>query len=463
MAYFLLFQLAPLILLWILLARIDHYSWFRRFGVPAVFLVGAALQFLLWSFSHPNLDNPDSLGYFRLGHGLETDLRANLFRPKLYPLFLGLFDSVKAATFCQCLLKVAAAFCIARFSRLLEWRPGPTVFILLLYFLNSMWLQEPLRVMDTTLFTFLFTAFFWLAVETAAAFSFGKFMALCLAAGLAGLTRQAGDLSMVLVGASLIMALVLGKKTDPGMLLLPILLGVLVACAGLFQNGIRYGVYKRSVAMGINLYTHASFYELADPASPEWRYVEHFLPGAGRRYPPWSTGYSRDVPWRVNALPHVLERAMKPYDGETILACDREMTRRFLLWAGGNPGGYLASVRNETMRLLWKCEEFYPESLIGKVFRIPDFLRRMERGIIHQPPGLLLAFALAGLIVGKRRRLLLALPFLGIVAYLLLIAAVQVGFTRYALPVLPCLFMLAGQAFNCATAWVSPARDDPGS
>ncbi|GEM_PF-3938631 len=449
MIHFLLFQIVPLILIRISLARLERHAWFRCFGVTAVFLLGALVQLSLWLFSHPNLDNPDSLGYFRLGHGLETDLRAILFRPKLYPIFLGCFHSLKSATFFQCVLKLASGFFILRFSKLLAWRPGTTVFILLLYFLNSLWLQEPLRIMDTTVFTFLFSAFLWLAVENAAAFSFEKFTALCLAAGLAGLTRQAGDLSIVLVGASLALALVLGKRINPGLLILPVLLGALIACAGLVENGFRYGVYKRSVAMGINLYTHASFYALADPASPEWRYVEHFLPEAGKRYPAWSTDYAQDVPWSVNALPHVLERAMMPNDAETILACDRELTRRFLFWAEGKPEGYLASVGNEAMRLLWKCEEFYPESLLDKLFRVPVLLRRLERGIIHQQPGLLLGLALGGFMLGRNRRLLLALPLIGIGAYLLLIAAVQVGFTRYALPVLPWLLILAGQACDC--------------
>src|ERR1041384_5598726 len=121
MAHFLFYQILPLAALWIAFTAIGRLPAFGRWGVPAVFAAGAVLPSAFWICSRPDLANPDSLGFFRLGHGLETDLRAILFRPKLYPLFLGLFDSpyaghaasgphmLKAATFGQCLLKLGMA------------------------------------------------------------------------------------------------------------------------------------------------------------------------------------------------------------------------------------------------------------------------------------------------------------------------------------------------------------------
>jgi hypothetical protein len=467
MIHFLLYQLFPLAALWIAFSALARIPSFRRWGVPAVFLAGAALQFAFWMRARPDLDNPDSLGFFRLGHGLETDLRALLFRPKLYPLFLGLFHSLKAAVFWQGALKLAMGGLLVRFGRICGWKPAATAMALFLFLFDSLWLSEPMRILDTTLFSFLFASFLLLAAETLRRYSDLRFAALCLAAGLTTLCRQAGDVSMALVLA-LVVAVILyraivgtlepagrrgGSRTEGvTRVLRPMALALAAALAlagsAAWYNGAKYGAYRRSVAVGINLYTHASYYRLHDPASREWLFVEHFLPGARRRYPPWETGYGHDMPWAVNDLPHRLERKMGTTDAEGLLDADRLLRGRFLDWALEYPAEYLASVANEAMRLLSKCEEIYPASLLDPERRHPGFIRRLERGIIHQPPWLLLIAGLAALIAGRRNRLLLLVPTMGAASYLALVAAVQIGMTRYALPAMLPLLMLAGEAFD---------------
>ena len=78
MAHFLLYQILPLAALWIAFSALGRLPAFGRWGVPAVFAAGAALQFWFWIHSRPDLGNPDSLGFFRLGHGLETDLHGRV-------------------------------------------------------------------------------------------------------------------------------------------------------------------------------------------------------------------------------------------------------------------------------------------------------------------------------------------------------------------------------------------------
>lgn len=469
MAHFILYQVLPLAALWIVFSALARLPAFGRWGVPAVFAAGAILQFGFWIHTRPDLENPDSLGFFRLGHGLETDLRSILFRPKLYPLFLGLFPSpqspyspysLEAAAFCQCLLKLGMAGFLVRFARLGGWKPSTTALVLFLFLCNALWLREPLRIFDTTLFAFLFTAFLALAAETLARYSTARFAGLCLAGGLTALTRQAADPALA-ISLSLVLAIVAYRAAaaPPGVtrlfrpIGLSLLAGLAVAGSGALYNGIHYGVFKRSVALGINLYTHASYYQLGNPASPEWEFVERGVPGARGRYPAWETDYRNDMPWSANALPHRLERGLGSADAGAILAADRILRERSLDWAKRNPGTFLASFANEGARLLLKCEDQYPASLLfsGRAGNAAQtFLMRVERGLIHQPPLLLLLCGLAGLVL--RRRLPVTLPFavpaLAALAYLALVAAVQIGLTRYALPVYPALLALAGAAVD---------------
>jgi hypothetical protein len=504
MAHFLLYQLLPLAALWLAFAALGRLPSFRRRGVPAVFAAGALLQLLFWLRAHPDLENPDSLGFFRLGHGLETDLRTILFRPKLYPLFLGLFHSLRAAAFFQCLLKLGMAGFLIRFARLCGWKPVTTAFVLFLFLFNSLWLSEPLRIFDTTLFAFLFSAFLWLAAENLADSAYApgrhpghKFTALCLTAGLTALTRQAADLSLALalamVAAVILYRAVVGyaepRRTGRGIsgapdaripdanprtgfrdalrgIMLSLAAGAMLAGSAAVCNGVKYGVWHRSVALGINLYTHAAYYQLHDPAAREWGFVERYLPGARLQYPAWETGFTYDMPWAVNALPHRLERKMGTADAKEILENDRAMRSRALAWALGNPGRYLASFANEAARLLMKCEELYPASLLDPGQGGAEALRRAERGVIHQPLLLLLLAGAGAVALCRRNRVFLLVPWLAAASYLALVAAVQIGLTRYALPGYLPLLLAAGQAVDCLPLprkWASEAAKNADS
>jgi hypothetical protein len=473
MVHFFAYQILPLALLWIAFTALGRLPAFARWGVPAVFAGGALLQFLFWLQARPDLENPDSLGYFRLAHHLETDLRAILFRPKFYPIFLGLFPGLKAAVFWQSILKLGMAGFLIRFGVLCGWKPATRAFILFLFLFHSLWLRESLKIFDTALFSFLFAAFLGMAVEVLARYSPLKFATLCAVGGLAALTRQAADPALLLV-MLLVLAVViyraivgtLGKRGSEPLLLpigLSLAMGLLIAGAGAINNGLRYGVYQRSVAVGINLYTHAAYYQLGDPASPEWDFVQRYLPGSRLQYPRWETAWKYDMPWSVNALPHRLERKLGSADVLEILEADRILRDRALAWAKRNPGSYLASFANETARLLSKCEEMYPVSLLD-----PDpgakgstLIRRLERGLIHQPLWLLLAVGLAALLFRPRHRLLLSVPALAAFTYLALVAAVQIGLTRYALPAYLPLLMTAGHALD-KLAYFSGDETDPG-
>ncbi len=465
MGHFLIYQLLPLALLWTAFAVLARVPAFRFWGVPLVFLAGAAMQFALWRQSRPNLDNPDSLGFFRLAHGLETDLRAILFRPKLYPCFLAPFHALKAATGWQCTLKLGMGGLLLRFAAICGWKPVTRAYVLFLFLFGSLWLSAPLAIFDTALFAFLFAAFLVLAADVLSRYSAPKFAAMCLAAGLTTLTRQAADLSIALVVGMTV--LVLAYRAAVGSLAarpqgkapaaqgvirvlrslgIPILAGLLLAETGACYNGIRHGAYRRSVALGVNLYTHAAYYGLSDPRSREWDFVEGYLPDARRECPPWQTGFTHDMPWSVNALPHRLERKLGSADAAEILASDRILRGRSLDWAMRYPESYLASFANEISRLTRKCEDIFPASLLDPESRAPAVLRRLELGIIHPALWLLLTAGSMHLLVWRRNRLVLLVPALGAVFYLALVAAVQIGLTRYALPAILPLLMLFGEA-----------------
>lgn len=444
MTFLFLYQVLPLALFAAVFLGLGRLEAFRRHGPAIVLALGAALQLWLWWSSEPALNAPDSRGFWALSRGEGVDLRMVLYRPRLYPWFLSLFPSPEAATLAQCLLKVATGWLVLRLARRLGGGPAASTFAGALFLPNAHWLAEPLAILDTTLFTFLFTLALSLAADAFLAFSPARWLALCAACGLASLSRQAGDISLVAllaaVAAPALLRAVRLRSARTGFFLVGgLLLASALAGAGALANGIQHGVWKRSVALGVNLYTHSSYFALAAGDAAEWDFVEARLPGARARLGAWESHWRRPVPWPVNALPHELERALGSAGAEAILAADRALTERFIAWVEEYPESYLASAANEAMRLLWKSEEYHPRSLLGLGSEAPAALRRLERGIIHQPPGLLILSA--ALLLFTRRPAAL-LPALGVAAYLAPLPFLQLGFARYALPALPALLAL---------------------
>lgn len=456
MLLFLLYQVFPLALAWLAFAGFCRHPARARWAVPAVFLAGAIAQFILWKRSDPDLSNPDSFFFWRVGHGLETDLRTLLYRPKLYPLFLGFFHSPKAAAFAQCLLKLGMAGWIAYAARLLAWRPAATAFSLALFLGANLWLREPLHIYDTTLFSFLFTGAIALGLAAWLRPSAARFAAFCAAAGLCSLCRQVADPFLLACGLLLLWR-VIRSRPDAWRLPAACAVGALVlAGSGAIANGLSYGVYARSVALGVNVYTRAIYYELDDPASPEWDFVTARLTGIRDEIPAWRTEWRYDMPWSVNALPHRLERKLGSDGAAEILASDRVLTAHALGWMRGYPGSYLASIGNESARLLCKCEGDYPVPLLAH----RAAAERLERGLAYAPLWLMFVAAIAGLVSAGSNRIAMLLPFGAACGYLLLIAALQIGLCRYGLPAWPLLLFPAGQALN-SLALRGPFREAP--
>lgn len=454
MAYFLLYQALPLVLLWVALERICRSPARARWTPALIALAGAAAQFVLWWRSAPDLGNPDSLGFWRIGRGLETDLRALLYRPKLYPLFLAPFPALRAATFAQCLLKLGMAGWLWRAARVLHWRPAALAFALALFLCDNLWLRAPLAILDTTLFAFLFLGAMVLALEAMLRPGPARFAAFCALAGLASLCRQVADPIFLAAGAACLVRYLrarpregmrewLREWTRPAAAALA---GIGLAASGALANGLAHGLYARSVALGVNLYTHYAYYELSDPAAPEWAFVEARLPGAREALPPWRTEWRSDMPWDVNALPHRLERKLGSADAGAIRASDSALVSRALRGMAGKPRRYLSAFANEGARLLFKCEGDYPSAFIAR----GPMASRLERGLTHLPLWLMALAACAGLAAARGRRWALALPLASAIGYLALIAAVQIGLGRYGMPAWVLLLLPAGQGFAIA-------------
>ncbi len=456
MMYLCLYQIAPPLALAALYLWLERYPAFGRYSLRVIFALGAALQLALWAKSHPNLDNPDSLGFFQLGHGQTADLRLILFRPKLYPIFLSFFATPKAAAFVQCVIKLTICLWIPRLGGRLGWRPAITAWAATLYLTNALWLVEPLKILDTTLYAALFTSALCLAWENLLEFSPRGLFALAVTGGLASLTRQVGDATLLIIALALMLRAYRRVAARPRLFAGAWLVALLLANAGGLWNGIHYRVFQRTVALGISMYTHLSFYELHEPGSPEWDWVEQSLPGERARLGAWDTQWRAQAPWAVNALPHLLERARGVDDVPAILARDREFRERFRVWGMTYPACYATSVGNELQRLLWKCEEIYPQLPFAGWQRAEPAgqgtlyvtAKRIWRGLSYQTPGWLLLLATAGWIFAARGKTAFGVLLVGLAGYFLLIASVQIGFTRYALPTLPVLYALCAQALE---------------
>lgn len=455
MAHFILCQLLPLAALWTAFRYLERYPAFARWSAPGIALAGMAVQIALWRAGVPDLSQPDSLGFYRLAAGEETDLRSLLYRPRLYPWFLALFPSLEAATLAQCLLKgVLGAFVIGLVRRT-GGTPGTSAFAAALFFFNAYWLREPLRILDTTLFAFLLAGALWMAAECAARFSPARFLGLGAFAGLASLCRQVADPALLLVCAGLLAPLCLGPSRPPRFAVLAggMALALALAFAGAAANRVQHGLFVRSVALGVNVYTHSAYFELADPDSEEWDFVLAHLPDGRETAGSWDPHWRADIPWPANALPHRLERALGSADAAAILRADSLLAARYRAWVAEDWIRFAASAWNEGVRLLWKSEEYYPSSVIGEWAPLPTAAIRAERGIIHQPPALLILGALPGLLAARRLRGALLLPAAGVAAYLVPLPLLQMGFTRYALPAFPVLIALA--AIGLQTGWLT--------
>ena len=456
MAYFLLYQALPLSLLWFLLERWCRTPARARWALALILAAGAVAQFVLWARSAPDLGNPDSLGFWRIGHGLETDLRALLYRPKLYPFFLGFFHPLKAATFAQCLLKLGMAVWIARAANALAWRPAARAFVLALFLSDNLWLREPLKIFDTTLFAFLFLGAVVLALETILRPTLRHFAAFCALAALASLCRQVADPFLVAAGIACLARISIARREWQherqqerwlGAAAVTAAAGLCLAASGALANGLAHGAYVRSVALGVNLYTHYAYYELEDKAAPELDFVAARLPGIRDELPAWRTAWRYDMPWSVNALPHRLERSLGSADVGEIRAANSLLASRALAGMRGKPARYLGAFGNESARLLCKCEGDYPVALIAR----GEAARRLERGLTHLPLWLLALAGCAGWLLGPGRRAALAVPLACALGYLALIAAIQIGLCRYGLPAWPILLIPSGQLLNGRT------------
>ncbi len=476
MVYLFLYQILPPAFLWISYLFLEKNSVFKKYSILLLFILGTILQIFFCLCTAPSLLNPDSYGFYLLSRGMEHDLHSILYRPKLYPFFLSFFSSLEWALVAQGFLKIGIGALIWTLGKFLKWRAATLAFILTLFLFNAFWLQEPLRILDTTLFTFLWTAFLTLAVMIFSKLGINhnqstnlltQFLGLCLLAGLTSLGRQLADLSMFILLCSLTVKLITKNKLPRYQIATCLFLGLSLSMVGAGINLFKVGTFKRSIALGVSLYTHESQYELADSRSSEWDYVSLHAPEIKPEFHNWNINYTDPILWSVNAIPHRLERKLENEKSnldsvEKISAANQELSQRVFNWAYRHPRFYIYSVQNELKRMLFKCEEYYPESVLEKIFSkklvnplpkpfpisFPDWALRIERGFIYQPLWLLIAFAMLSLIFYRNSKSLIICLLLPIVLYIVLIAFIQLGFTRYTLPVLPGLWVLCGEVIE---------------
>jgi hypothetical protein len=483
MTHFLLYQILPLVALVSVCMALGRYPICGRWAWALVLIAGMALQFGIAAHAMPSLANPDSRIFWNVAKGIETDPVHLLYRPPLYPLFLSPF-SLSAAMWVQCVLKLAMALMVYRLSRLAGAGVGAALCAKTLFLVNAFWLQEPQRILDTTVFGFLFLACLTLSAETLyRPYSKQQLVAygcLGLVVGLTTLTRQVADSALLLLWYCTSYAVLFSRgslsdfftilkhpkhRTKATFVLLASLCAGTLAYAGAIQNGLKTGVWKRSIAMGVNVYTHSSYYQLENRDHPEWSFVDSLLPEKRESLTPWHSTWRENIPWEINALPHevfraLLARQVSPSVGKTSLIqkdsllpyqaisqTDQDLTRRYFTWVRSEPMAFLHSIGNEGLRLWAKNEEYYPSSLMyrGKNVEPDDAatltLIRIERGFIYQPLWLLALLALPICFSPMRR--VGGILFLALVAYGTVLPILQLGFTRYALPMIPGWLALA--------------------
>ena len=427
------------------------------FFAARIFLTGLALFFCLrfitsrWAFgavvvivSLVNfahiaplpLTNPDSVYWWQLSRGFDGNICFWLYRPALYRWYLTLFSSPDTAIAFQWIFKGGMLFFVDRIATTFRWGFGRRSFLLLALGCNSFWLQEPNNMLDTTLFTMLLTAalfFFcnaWKSQHTRWFVMFG------ITAGLCTLTRQVADLFLIVA----IIALWLRHpRTELKKKLLCTGLFVTVGWAGAVANWHTIGLFKRTETLGINLFTHSSYYDWSVPNPEQKKLIGTLLPHATLGDTLWDPSIRSNINWVANALPHQYKHYL--VDSGKCTSCstaDKQLSHEFFVWAKSHPQTYLFSIINEFKRSIFKTEEYYPSPVVTK--NLPVILKRIERQWIHWPIWLMLLVPLP-IIALKKNRLEMAL-WCGTVGYFCMMASIQLGFTRYTFPAFPFLFLL---------------------
>ncbi len=408
--------------------------------------ISATIWLHIFFFSWPELSGPDAKGFWTIAHGNTVPMELAMYRPKLYPWFLMLAPNLKAVAIYQLLLKGGIFLCMYLAARLLGWKNQIILFCFLLFSLNTLWLREPMLVSDTTLFSFClmgaFTGFVWHIKE-------GHLKSLtlfALFAGLASLCRQVMD--PILIFCLLILV---GYKLSAKKFLA---LGLFLALidTGAFYNYLQFGIAKRSIALGVNLYTHSSFYALQQNPELSQKFLKDCENFAGQIPHIWDVDYKKYVSHKANALPHEYQQCLEK-KGLSRIESDRYLKHEFFNWIMDNTSMYMYSIYNEWRRMLVTSGEYYPPKIFFDYhshFPGSEELKRVERQISYYPLWWLLA-TLGFLLLNVKGSGFgwLGLSVLGIsLAYTLLISAIHIGFTRYSLPIIPLLVFAIGQGLN---------------
>ena len=391
----------------------------------------------LWLLRPVESYGPDSQMWWALSRGKIDNMGWVLYRPKLYSWFLMLFERDFFVPLAQWGLRVLTLGVVWQLLRVLGCRSVVQALVIVLLGLNSLGVQEQSQLLDTTLFGFLGALTLLAFVQALKSSNLISLFLFGVAAGFCTLSRQLGD-PFILLGFLVLFFKGRGSWIQR---FLAVALFFVIGWGGLWTNWWRYDVPKRTVALGVNLFTHSSYYDWEKPDDSESELIKKINPNMSDQTSLWNTHYTKDISWFANALPHQYQNYLEE-QGMSRLESDKYLTGMYIKWVTENKISFFKSIVNELQRFMMTSQDYYPESLIGRYISLSNFFKRLERLVIHLPIWLLFVVSFVGVFFAREKWLLMIL--LTSFGYLLLLSSIHLGFTRYVLPLLPFLYLCMG-------------------
>ncbi len=420
--------------------RIPSWLFWGALAIPVLYFVYVGF----YAFE-TNLYSPDASGNWNLAHHNWNFSGLSLFRPPWYPWFLSLFPKPWMVSIAQSIIFISGLGLAATILLRNGFSPSLAGTFFLVGGFSSLLIQSNTMVLDMSLVTILLLLVSVLFLQLWYKPHFCFVIPFCFCSGLLLSSRSIFAPSLaILIFVLLVKHYRKLYETKKFSLQFwsPVFLLLLILVIPILRNGFTQGVWKSSVAFGVNSYTHASYYMLENPNHAEWQWLKAVEPNELKSMEPTQPQWEVDISWRANNLPHAVLDRLTDSLGSRVQA-DKILGSHAIHWAINSPVQLFHSWVNELKRLLFKCEEFYPDSLVDRLGKHPPLIRRAERPFIFQPLWALLLIGGLGLMMRDFRRGPLPWIWGGALVYLMIVPMIQLGFTRYGFPVIPVLILCA--------------------
>jgi hypothetical protein len=454
--YATIYNLTSLFCLGLLVTAIIKYPARGSFVITIYFITLAAIFFNIYNCMHFGASYAfDEKEYFFLGQSIASGngLAGTTYREPLYPAIVGLFSLAGDASgqwiiIFQHIILVCCVPGIYYIALLCGFSELTGCIAAMFLSLNSLLMQSAGFIMTEILFCSAILActallIRWYRTPTPH---------LSILTGLMfAITACIKQLFFPVFFAGIVIMIVKRKRKGLYACLIVILSFAAGTAPWSLRNFIKNNNYSISSSLGIQLFTKAVTFDCIDIKGRYFKNIEKPLLNVmtDLHLKRETGGLNDDVHsrtkklsanpednWQINRIPHTLMDSLKTYHGYSGFAASKLLGKVAIEGFAAHPVRYIKSIANSFLTLMFRNREIYPNAgfvLPVNINAWPLFLHRIANNMIQVSGYILLLFPVA-ILVRRNKSAAMIIPF-GIVCCMdLIIAAVQIGFTRYAVP-----------------------------